>query len=202
MKYSILTIFSLFNFSLFGQVKFSNIAIKDLPSSIKYSGRVINAVSWEDSLGLNYVITTETGNTERNKEGYYNAKLYAQHYVMNADSAKLLWRVYDYEADCGLDLDFGFIQKAFAITDLDKNNIAEVWVMYQNSCHGDISPVSMKIIMYEGTKKYALRGESKLNLGNEYGGGGFQLDNNFKHGNILFRQYAENLWKKYGKTSY
>src|SRR5438045_6272198 len=88
-----------------------------------------------------------------------------------------------------------FVDKAFAVTDLDKNGVAEVWVMYKNSCHGDVSPVTTKIIMYEGTKKYALRGESRVKVSaTDYEGGSYILDDNFKNGESAFRKYAEKLW--------
>jgi hypothetical protein len=110
--------------------------------------------------------------------------------VVNGDSSKLLWKVYDFNKECPVDLDLYFINKTFAVTDLDKNGIAEVWIMYKNYCHGDISPVPTKIIMYEGNTKYALRGESRVNKM----GGNYTLDDNFRKGNVTFKQYAKKLW--------
>jgi hypothetical protein len=108
-----------------------------------------------------------------------------------------VWRVYDYNKDCPVDLMLYFIEKTFAVTDLDNNGLAEIWLMYKNSCQGDVSPVPTKIIMYEGSKKYALRGESRvLFSATEFIGGNFTLDDNFKNGNAAFRQYAEKLWSK------
>jgi hypothetical protein len=67
--------------------------------------------------------------------------------------------------------------------------------MYKNSCHGDVSPVPTKIIMYEGIKKYALRGESRVQVSEkDYVGGSYTLDDNFKNGQLIFRKYAEKLW--------
>jgi len=49
--------------------------------------------------------------------------------------------------------------------------------------------------MYEGNKKYALRGESRVQVSaTDFVGGNFTLDDNFKTGNTLFRQYAEKMW--------
>lgn len=67
--------------------------------------------------------------------------------------------------------------------------------MYKNSCHGDVSPVPTKVIMYEGTKKYALRGESKVQVSaTKFVGGTYTLDENLKTGQAIFKQYAEKLW--------
>ncbi|MEI9911297.1 MAG: hypothetical protein WDO71_17525 [Bacteroidota bacterium] len=49
--------------------------------------------------------------------------------------------------------------------------------------------------MYEGDKKYALRGTSKVKVSaTEYEGGEFTFDENFKNAVLVFRQYAEKLW--------
>lgn len=81
------------------------------------------------------------------------------------------------------------------MTDLDKNGVAEVWVMYKNSCHGDVSPVPTKIIMYEANKKCALRGESRVKVSAiDYIGGSYTLDESFKNRPLIFKNYAEKLW--------
>jgi hypothetical protein len=198
MKFAILLTLTFIGFSLYGQFKLTKLDSSSLPMSIKYVGHIINAVSWTDSLGLNYVVTTETGriySKEKDEDDLFDAYLYAYHYVIKTKSCKLIWRIYDFNKGCDLDLDFYFIDKTFAVTDLDKNGIAEVWVMYKNYCHGDVSPVPTKIIMYEGTKKYALRGESRVQVSaTDYVGGTYALDENFKTGIAIFKQYGEKLW--------
>jgi hypothetical protein len=201
MKFTTFLILNtLIGFSSYGQIKLTKLDSSSLPKRIKYAGRIINAVKWTDSLGLNYAVTTETGriySKAKDEEDLFDAFLYAYHYVVKNDSTKLIWRIYDYNKGCGLDLNFYFIDKAFAVTDLDKNGLAEIWVMYKNSCHGDVSPVPTKIIMYEGNKKYALRGESKVQVSaTDFVGGTYTLDDNFKNGKSIFRQYAENIWSK------
>jgi len=200
MKLITLLILTLISISSFAQIAITKLDAKTLPKHLKYEGHVIDAVKWTDSLGLNYVITSETGKIPsrvKDSDGR-DAYLYAYHYVVKKDTAKLVWRIYDFSDDCPVDLTVFFINNTFAVTDLDNNGLAEVWVMYKNSCHGDVSPVPTKIIMYEDSKKYALRGESKVKVSDQdYGGGTYKLDENFKTGNPLFRKYAENLWNKY-----
>ena len=109
---------------------------------------------------------------------------------------KLTWRVQDFVKDCELDLKANFIKNSFAVTDLDKNGKAEVWIMYETICTGDISPSTMKIIMYEDEKKYAIRGKRKAKISaTEYIGGEYTFDEAFKKAPKVFRQYAINLWK-------
>ena len=55
----------------------------------------------------------------------------------------------------------------------------------------------MKIIMYEGVKKFAIRGQSFVKLSaKETYGGTYTMDKAFKNGPEVFRQYAIQLWKK------
>jgi len=91
-----------------------------------------------------------------------------------------------------------FVDKTFAVTDLNKDGKAEVWIMYKVSCQGDVSPIPMKIIMYQDNKKFAVRGTARVKVSaNEYIGGEFTFDEIFKSAPTEFRQYAENLWKKH-----
>lgn len=201
MKFTTLITLTLICFSSHGQLKLTKLDSTNLPKNMKYVGHIINGAKWTDALGIHYVITTETGRIYSKLEGeedLFDAFLYAYHYVVKNDSTKLLTKIYDYNKGCNLDLELYFVDNTFAVTDLDKNGIAEVWVMYKNSCHGDISPVPTKIIMYEGTKKFALRGESRVEISaSEYLGGSFSFDDNFKNGQLVFRQYAEKMWTQH-----
>jgi len=177
------------------------------PASIKYEGFIKNAVRWKDKSGDNIVITTETGIYRNEKlkhefEDGSDAELYAYHFTLSNNVATQTWRVKDFIADCPVDITASFVKNTFKITDLNKNGIAEVWLMYKTICHGDVSPSNMKIIMYEGNNKYAMRGENKVQVGSDVNdkasfiGGEYKLDANFKNGSKIFKQYAQNLWKE------
>ncbi|UPZ13521.1 M949_RS01915 family surface polysaccharide biosynthesis protein [Flavobacterium humidisoli] len=175
------------------------------PKSIKYEGYVKNAVRWTDKLGDNIVITTETG-YHINKKFVHetdgsDAELFAYHYIISGNQAKQTWRVYDFIADCPVDIVASFVKNTFQVTDLNNNGIAEIWLMYKTTCHGDVSPCDMKIIMYEGSTKYAMRGESKVAVGiddngeKQFIGGEYKMDENFKKGPKVFKEFAQKLWK-------
>jgi hypothetical protein len=172
-----------------------------LPKWVKHSGRITNAATWKDSLGLNYVLTTETGeykSKDNEGEDFKNAALHVYHYTAKGDSTKLLTYIYDYSKDCPFDIFVKFLPGTFQVTDLDKDKIAEIWVMYENQCTSDVSPAPTKIIMYEGTKKYAVRGENRIQVSEKYfAGGKYSLDESFKQGPLVFRQYATTLWEKH-----
>jgi len=187
--------------SSFGQIKVTQLNIKTIPKTIHYPGHVINAVHYIDKEGEHMVITTETGETP--SKGSENgddrdAALYAYHYnISNNTEPKLSWQTYDFIKECPVDIKANYVPNTFAITDLDNNGKAEVWLMYKTVCHGDVSQSYMKIIMHEGNKKYAIRGENKVRLSEkEYVGGEYTFDEAFKKGPELFRQYAIGLWKK------
>jgi len=73
-----------------------------------------------------------------------------------------IWKVYDYTECFGVDWFTGFIPKATTITDIDKDGISEISMPYVLICRGGMDPGTMKIIMYEGNTKYALRGTTKV----------------------------------------
>ena len=202
MKHTTILLLFLCSCYCYGQPSVSKIESSKLPMQISYSGQLNHALKWKDSLGMNYVLMTETGEYAirgEEEKGLRNAELYVYHYVQNGDSIKLSWRVYDYVKDCPFDVFVRFIDKACTVTDLDKNGIAEVWTMYEVQCTSDVSPAPTKIIMYEGNKKYAIRGENRVQYTQQdFMGGQYALDENFKDGNALFRQFAVTLWEKHG----
>ena len=175
------------------------------PSSIKYEGFIKNAVRWKDKSGDNIVITTETGYHINKKFVHENdgsdAELFAYHFIVSGNETKQTWKVYDYISDCPVDIVASFVKNTFQVTDLNKNGIAETWLMYKTVCHGDVSPCDMKIIMYEGNTKYAMRGENKVAVGiddngkQQFEGGEYKLDENFKKGPKVFKEFAQKLWK-------
>lgn len=174
---------------------------KQLSEQIVYKGNFIRAVSWTDSIGENMVLLTRTTSTTTKDEFDQNVRsrsLYAYHYVLYPDSVCLSWRIYDFVKECELDMILHFLDKSFSITDLDHDGKAEIWIMYKVSCQGDVSPVPMKIIMYEHNQKYAVRGTSRTRINeNEYAGGDYHFDTSFQKAPEVFRAFAIQLWNTY-----
>jgi len=182
------------------QIKTVKLDPAKIPAGIKYEGKTKNAVSWTDEAGDNIVLTTEAGpfKTKNASDGdEQDAALYAYHYILQGDSVKLIWKLNDQTKACPVDINVNFIKNSFAVTDLDKNGTAEIWLMYRITCRGDVSPATMKIIMYEGNNKYAVRGTNRVKLSEtEHTGGEYKFDEAFTKGPELFRKYASDLWKK------
>jgi hypothetical protein len=179
-----------------------------LPGSISYQGFFKKALRWTDATGENLLLLTETGirNTKVSLgETDYgsDAELYAYHYLLSAGGGtEETWKVYDFIEDCPVDIVAAFVPKECQITDLNSNGTAEIWLLYKTACHGDVSPLDMKIIMYEGGQKYALRGENKVQVGvlddgtAQYAGGDYTFDAAFEKGPALFRQQALEIWNR------
>ncbi|WP_121357745.1 M949_RS01915 family surface polysaccharide biosynthesis protein [Flavisolibacter nicotianae] len=185
----------------FAQFKLTKLDKNFIPKAIKYTGNIVQAVRWTDNTGDNIVLLTKTNQTQNNNapsEDFGDRTLYAYHYMVLADSVKQTWKVLDYVKECPVDMFLYFIDKSFAVTDLNKDGQAEVWIMYKVSCQGDVSPVPMKIIMYQGNQKFAVRGTTRVKVSaNEYMGGEYSFDEAFRNAPVEFRQYAEKLWQQH-----
>jgi hypothetical protein len=184
-----------------GQISVKQLDLTKLPKGIKYEGKIKTAVHWVDSLGDNIAIMTETGIYQSKKFKHENdggdAELFAYHFIVKDDSAFQTWRVYDFISDCPVDIEAEFIKKSFQVTDLNLDGVSEIWIMYKTVCHGDVSPCDMKIIMYQGQQKYAIRGQNKVKVSdNEFYGGDYKFDKAFADGPKEFLEFAKKLWNK------
>ena len=181
--------------------------IKDLPKGITYKGKVQQSLKWTDKAGENILLTTITDdiksknqNTDNVDIVNYDKELYAYLYVKKGANYELLWKVTDFVRECELDITVQYLDNSLEITDLDKNGIAEVWIVYRIACRSDVSPATQKLIMREGETKYAIRGTTKIAMkGEEPYGGEMKMDDVFKSGKKEFKDYATKIWKKYEK---
>lgn len=158
---------------------------------------------WTDRLGDNYLLLTETDEAKSTARiskygvpcngGCSDKELYAYHFI-GKDS--LLWKLNDFMKACNVDNIAEFRKGATKITDLDKNGIAEIWIMYSMTCTSDVSPRTLKLIMYEGNKKYAIRGTSQpaKNMTDEKFGAKYIPGNEFESLSQAFKDFAKKLW--------
>ncbi|HTE01786.1 MAG TPA: hypothetical protein VK668_21000 [Mucilaginibacter sp.] len=198
MKYLSLIIFLAIVQSTSAQIKSITLDKKAIPKSIHFAGHVINAVQYTDSEGEYIVITTETGIVEaKGEDSFRKADIYAYNFRIEGAQYTLTWQMHDFINDCDADTKAKYISNTFAITDLNKDGKGEVWLMYTTVCRSDVSSANMKIIMHEGNKKYAIRGTNRVKISDkDYSGGEYTIDETFKTGPVVFKQYALQLWKK------
>jgi len=177
-----------FSITCLGQIKTDSISINQLPESLSYKGDFIKCVKWNDKLGLNYLIisetnivrskiaqelikTTEIDYISRNGDTLYNdirtdlkdKEIWGVNYVVNRDSIIKLWEIYDFIKECYGGVKLDFVEPPI-VTNIDKNDINETWLIYKLNCSSDVSPSNMKILMHIGEKKYTVRGSTQVAL--------------------------------------
>jgi len=184
------------------QIKVTTLDSKKVPKGIQYSGEIKEAFQFNDKDGIHIVIITETGSYINKKfkhnENGTDAEVFAYHYIIRPESVDQVWKVYDVVKDCPFDIEASFIKNAFQITDLNNDGIAEIWLMYKTVCRSDVSPHDLKIIMYVGHQKFAMRGHSRIRVSEkDYMGGEYKFDTTFLKGPATFREFAKKLWSKH-----
>lgn len=182
------------------------ISYDEIPKELDFRGTIVEALKWEDYLGENILIQTVTGwfpwkdyddidSTSYMMQDKWEIYAYLFQKKKEERAFRKLWRVYDYNKCFGVDWYAGFIPKATTITDIDNNGTAEVTMPYVLACRGGMDPATMKIIMYEGEIKYAIRGETKICLkGLTSYGGEYTLGDELKNRDD-FRLFLIKRWK-------
>lgn len=162
-----------------------------------YSGNIKEGKRWKDAAGEHIIILCETDVYDDKSGGTRSAKLFAYH-LLKADTGwKQLWRVFDAVEKCEVDVVCEFVKGSLSLTDADKDGETEISFLYRQSCKGDVSPDGQKLIMYEGSNKYAIRGEVTLIYGKEKFGGSKIIDKNFSSAPKPLLDFANAQWKKY-----
>lgn len=190
------------------------IGYHDIPRNLPVKGVLVEALEFTDKHGYNLVVCTQTGKfpvSVKNEEGNYEklndrAELSFYHFVKAGDSYKMLAELND-EQDCdGFDLYNGFTKKSLALTDLDRDGIAEISFQVTKSCRSDVSPAERKLFLFEAGQPYYLQGFTTLEgmpAGKLYGRmvpGKVFLRNTWKRNGCVLRQMILcsliKLWKK------
>lgn len=151
----------------------------------------------EDELGKGEVtaVITETPRPDE----YDNILVSKSMMIQRFDSdGNVIWKVRDFVNDCIVYPELDLLAPV-SVTDLNNNGLAEIWMPYKLSCRGDVSPSDMKIIMYEGKKKHAMRGSMTVPVTDSRGsfiGGDYKMDDAMKKSHPKIREHALKLWKK------
>ncbi len=116
--------------------------------------------------------------------------------VVHTVGKKEVWRAKDFVERCEFDLTLELLDGSIEVTDLDDDGEPEISFVYRLACRSDVSPRQVKLLMYEGATKYALRGDSRERVGeNEFMGGEFKADAAFDQAPPKFLEFARAKWK-------
>ncbi len=147
-----------------------------------------------DIYGQDEIIGNISLERDSNKK-FTNLKMVISRFNSTGDA---LWTVKDFVRNCqspsvpNLEL-----VTPVHTTDLNQNGINEVWMMYKESCRDRQTPADLKIIMYEGKIKHAVRGKTevpnKYMCNNECGY--FKFDSQMNSAHQAIKNYALKLWK-------
>ena len=172
----------------------------------KNEGGIENAIAWKDKNGYNAVFWVNKNRDDfpalrfsgKEAEGV----LRAYHYTAEDANSQLLWEMKDYEDLCDFDLVTDFRYPSVELTDLDKDGFAEVTFMYTLGCVSDVSPLELKLMLYENGKKYALRGRTRMPErivigGEEFSKSNYKIDPAFEKAPQSFLEFAKKHWKMY-----
>lgn len=166
---------------------------------LEYRGDCVEAIRWTDRNGEHFLLLNETGEEPSDEEGYRNAFVWGYHFLNTDAGMKRAWTFTDFVQDCPVDIEARYVRNALRITDLDNDGVGEIWLLYQLSCKGDISPSEFHIALYQTNQSYVkMSGETKLVLpdGTEEGGH-YTFDEGFEKLPAVFREYGQWLWERY-----
>ncbi len=119
---------------------------------------VEKALQFVDKNGKNYLVAT----THQNRSDEWASKaILIKHYVEKSNNELVLLRqITDKEDHCEFDNDLQFLNESLTISDLDKNQYAEITFLYKVGCRSDVSPIGLKLMVIENGNKAAIRGKT------------------------------------------
>lgn len=126
-----------------------------------------------------------------------NARLQVVLWQLAGGQAPVVLRhLRDHVRDCEFDLFADFIDVAFGLTDLDGDGLPEVTLAYHQTCTSDVSPASLKVVMLEGVDKYVLRGNTRVDVGDDHWVGGDTHPGAEFDREPAFLKHAQRVWKR------
>jgi hypothetical protein len=164
-----------------------------LPRKLWPEGKPVTSLRWRDRNGLNIAAfsTAEPGSRTARPDRPRPVFLHVLHFVKRDGKWRLLRRVKDFVHTCGLDLTAEFIKPSLSVTDLDDDGKGELTFAYRLGCRGDVSPITLKLLLLEDGAKYILRGSTLV----QGEGGKYRIDRSFRRAPVFLR-HAKRVWKK------
>lgn len=186
-------------------LNFDPSVIKKLPN---IEGDLKYGYSWKDKNGLNQLVFTRATKFvqwKNEEEGMGDTYVYLKvyHFIEKEGNYSLLRMIQDgNEKGCSnppFALECDFYKESISITDLDKDNYAEVTFMYCILCASELTPIPTKLMLLENGEKYAIRGTSYIP--DFQVGGDKNIDESIKTLDQKIQDHVDITWEKFCKTN-
>ncbi|MCA9518270.1 MAG: hypothetical protein KC635_25215 [Myxococcales bacterium] len=164
--------------------------------------KVERVIRWTDAAGDNVAVFATTGKEGvKDGERYESKSLHVGTFLDKGGKLTRVQKIIESVQPCPLDLYAAFIPGASGVGDADGDGVGELTIAYQTACVGDISPRSMKVLVLQKDKKWALRGEAAVDIGDgEIIGGDFKAD--FRKAPPALLEHAKRVWAKHKRQTY
>lgn len=165
-----------------------------LPKGVTAKGATVEQVwTWTEDDMVTQGVAVFSATEKLQGQRLVDRKLYVQLYLGKPGKLKQVRLVTDGERNCEFDLAAGFVAGSVTVTDEDHDGKAELAFAYDMTCASDVSPQTRKLLVLEGTAKYALRGETRVDVGGgDLVGGAYKADGFGKNAPLL--AYAKAQW--------
>lgn len=168
-----------------------------LPPAIQSSlkPRVVQGrFAFSDRAGKHFLVLSK--HADSLADGTRRLSLLATQYVSSGGDWKPEWTIKDGVSCYEVDIEADFAPSLTSVTDLDSDGLAESTVAYQFICAGGVEPKTTKAIMREGKAKFAVRGESLIEIkGTPSFGGTYTADSSLNT-KPHFKHHLVSIWKK------
>ena len=171
---------------------------KNLASLLKIEGEIVVGRVWTDANGENVLVLSQI------KEEHFSdddgpssdTRLMVKHFVNEEGNYRLLSEIDERESDCGFENRAAFSVSLLNISDLDKNGVAEIYIVYRMGCTSELSPDQLRLVMFENAKKYSITGTTIADYGDRKEGGKTFVDPSFEKLTEAQRNEAMRIWEK------
>lgn len=166
---------------------------------------------WEDKNGDNVLVFTlkevfkKWKDAEYDDMGDFTRYLKVYHFASeDKENYKLMRLIQDFNQNpCSSPpflLEGDFYKESISITDLDGDNLGEATFMYYFNCASEINPRTVKLMLLEDGKKYAIRGNQYIKQFYPESGKK-EFGKEFSSAPAEFKEHASKVWEKFCKSN-
>jgi hypothetical protein len=182
---------------LYSQMNVRRVSSSSLPSEISQMPDIGLCVRWTDTTGDNVVVSTMKLNRPSDDRNYFKECVPSVYrFLVKNDTTAPIWATPGSGLSCQIAGKGDKVKSSLLITDLDKNNVAEIWIIFKAICVNDDAPSPMKIVMHQLDRRYQQTGTRLWKNDEATSGGGYQFDDAFQRTAAMFKDYADRLWKQ------